>query len=172
MSNRIGSLLPALKVVALAVVLSVPLRAAAQPMWDQQKGNCEAMFQGFEQVDVRELTSCLGLWESYRDVSKLNEAQKQFMGKVFNRVYQEGDRQGQYLARNALARLGFTPQEKVAAASGPGEEGKAARLRKDRKTGVHMHGRAERKRLGRHQEDRNSKDEREQHRECPPIPGQ
>ncbi len=134
MTSRTGSLLSLAKGALLALVVAVPFGAGAQPMWDQQKGNCEAMFQGFDNVDVRELTNCLALWESYRDVSKLNEAQKQFMGKVFNRVYQEGDRQGQYLARNALARLGFTPQEKPAASAdnGGGGNGKAEASKRKR----------------------------------------
>ncbi|MBM4394727.1 MAG: hypothetical protein FJ087_03440 [Deltaproteobacteria bacterium] len=98
-------------VTALAVgVLAPPGWAAASDQWDRTKGNCDAVFQNHEAAELPELKYCMGMWEAYRDVVSLNEAQRLFMAKVFNRLYKEGDAETRHVAKNALARLGFAPK--------------------------------------------------------------
>ena len=79
-------------------------------LWDRQKGNCESVFAGFEQASLPQLRYCMGLWESYRDVGSLDDAERAAMAAVFQRLYGEGDAETRHMAKNALSRLGFTPQ--------------------------------------------------------------
>ncbi|MBL6975444.1 MAG: hypothetical protein ISR64_06920 [Deltaproteobacteria bacterium] len=97
--------------LAFLVMLMVPVRGAvAQGLWERQKGNCEAVFAGFEQASLPELRYCMGMWESYRELGSLDDAQRAAMAAVFQRLYSEGDRETRHTARHALSRLGFTPR--------------------------------------------------------------
>ena len=113
----------------VGILVAVGLFAApavAQPMWDGQKGNCEPVFMGYEQASLPELKFCMGIWESYRDVSQLNDGQKQFMAKVFDRLRHEGDEPTRHMAKGAMSRLGFAPAEEAPVA-GKTADGKSSR---------------------------------------------
>jgi len=123
------------RALAAALLLAWPFLAAsparAQEQWDQQKGNCDTWFRTFAAAGLNDLKTCLSLWEAYRDVSALKEAERQSMARVFERVYREGDPEGRYLARNAMARLGYPPPAEdpgKVAAKGPADP-KGARKR-------------------------------------------
>lgn len=99
-----------LRTLAFALVILAAPCALAEDLWDQNKGNCEAVFQNYEQAELPELKYCMGMWEAYRNLNTLNEAQRLFMAKVFDRLYKEGDVETRHVAKNALARLGFAPK--------------------------------------------------------------
>ena len=99
-----------IRLLAFVVGLVIASPALSQDLWDQNKGNCDAVFQNHEQAELPELKYCMGLWEAYKNVNGLNEAQRLLMAKVFNRLYKEGDAETRHVARNALARLGFAPK--------------------------------------------------------------
>ncbi len=82
----------------------------AQSAWDRQKGNCEAILQAPDKAAIEELKYCVALWEAYRDVSTLKPGEREAVAPAFQRLYREGDEEGRHLARNALGRIGFTPQ--------------------------------------------------------------
>lgn len=102
-----------ISVLVLTAALVAPGIGVSQDMWDRYKGNCEQLFLGYEQAPLQELKVCMGLWEAYRDVSSLNEAQRQAMAKVFNRLWREGDKETRHMAKNAMARVGFPPAEEA-----------------------------------------------------------
>lgn len=98
---------------ALSLTLSGGLasgQSAPTTAWDRQKGNCDAILATPDQVSLAELKYCVSLWEAYRDVSTLKPGEREAVAPAFHRLYREGDEEGRHIARNALGRLGFTPQ--------------------------------------------------------------
>jgi tetratricopeptide (TPR) repeat protein len=118
-----------LSILVIATVLTCAAQALGQQLWNQQKGNCEAVFANFEKAELAELKYCMGLWEAYRDVASLKEQERAASAKVFQRLYVEGDPETQHIARGALARLGFTPQATADGPKKPEVEEKKARKR-------------------------------------------
>lgn len=97
----------------LATLATWPSGAPAQPAatpWDRQKGNCDGILATPDKVALEELKYCVALWEAYRDISTLKPGEREAVAPAFQRLYREGDEEGRHLARNALGRLGFTPQ--------------------------------------------------------------
>lgn len=85
---------------------------AQQPKsaWDVHKGNCDEVFLSPDKVPLPELKYCVALWEAYRDVTALKPGEREAVAPAFQRLYREGDAEARHLAKNALARLGFTPK--------------------------------------------------------------
>ncbi len=83
---------------------------SAPSQWDRQKGNCDAVLATPDPVGIAELKYCVALWEAYRDIATLKPGEREAVAPAFQRLYREGDEEGRHLARNALGRLGFTPQ--------------------------------------------------------------
>jgi tetratricopeptide (TPR) repeat protein len=102
-----------LALIIFPVILFSAGSLFAQKIWEQNKGNCEMVFKDFEQAKINELKTCVGIWEAYRDVSSLKEKDKQSVAKAMNRLYLEGDEESQFIAKNALTRLGFPPPERA-----------------------------------------------------------
>ncbi|MBM4388830.1 MAG: tetratricopeptide repeat protein [Deltaproteobacteria bacterium] len=126
---------------------------AAQPLWEQNKGQCDLIFKNYEQAEVADLKYCVGIWEAYRSVDKLSDAEKSLVAKGMERLFHEGDEEAEFLSRNALARLGFAAplkKEKKSQDSAPkkkrkkykpGEatEKEAAKAKKIRETGFKLY---------------------------------
>ncbi len=99
-----------LLILSCAATPLIPLSVAAQPAWDREKGNCEVLFQTPNEAPLGDLQRCAGLWEAYRDVSRLDESKRQSAAASFQRLYREGDPGARHLAKAALGRLGFAPE--------------------------------------------------------------
>lgn len=102
--------------LAVLAVLAVPAAASAQAAWEREKGNCEVLFQTPDEAPLGDLRQCVGLWEAYRDLSQVDGPKRQVAARAFQRVYREGDGEARHLAKAALGRMGFAPEEKAAAA--------------------------------------------------------
>jgi len=102
--------------VVMAAACIVPRLALGQGLWERQKGNCESIFSAFEEAELPQLRYCMGMWEAYRDIGSLEDAELQAMAPVFRRLYREGDAETRHMAKNALSRLGFTPEAEDEAA--------------------------------------------------------
>lgn len=134
MEPRPRKLHRSVSVLAFALALGAGGSIAAQTRvteWDRQKGNCDAILAAPEQAPLAELKYCAALWESYRDVSTLKPGEREAAAAAFQRLYREGDEEGRHIARNALARLGFTPaaespeeleKKRLAAQQAPGRK--------------------------------------------------
>jgi hypothetical protein len=104
------------RVLAFLAVLALPALAFAQAAWEREKGNCEVLFQTPDEAPLGDLRQCVGLWEAYRDVNAVDATKRQVAARAFQRVYREGDPEAKHLAKGALGRMGFVPEEKAAAA--------------------------------------------------------
>lgn len=96
-------------VLILMLIMYKPV--LAQDQWDYQKGNCDAIFLTYEKASLVEIKRCVALWESYKDVSKLKDGERQGVARAFKRLYDEGEPADRHLAKVALTRLGFPPTE-------------------------------------------------------------
>lgn len=106
-----ASRLPA--VVALALIVCASLSVSAKDQWNDNKGTCEDIFEKYKSSTMLQLYRCVNVWETYKDVSKLNDAQRFFVAKPFMRLYYEGNDRQSRLAKSALARVGVKAPKKV-----------------------------------------------------------
>ena len=84
----------------------------AQEAWERQKGQCDAIFQGYREADLVVLKQCTIIFETTRDVSALKPDEKAMLAGAFNRLFLEGDEETRFLAARALARIGYEPSVK------------------------------------------------------------
>lgn len=93
----------------LASLLAVPDSGIAQAAWEGHKEDCDAVFASWQGATSGRLKRCVSLWEAYRDVGKVDAAQRRQVVPAFERLCRESDPEAAYLARQALLRLGVVP---------------------------------------------------------------
>lgn len=126
-----------------ALLVAVP--ASAQPAWEREKGNCDALLQSPGEALLADLRNCLGLWEAYRSLDGMDAKRRQAAAQAFQRVYKEGDVEARHLAKAALGRLGFSPETEDPNAPRPVADAKRKKYRAhtasdaDRKAAVESH---------------------------------
>ena len=69
------------------------------------------IFGKFDAVSPLELKQCVALWEAYRSVKSVREAERHIAVQAFNYLYAHGDEEGAFLAESALSRLNERPKE-------------------------------------------------------------
>lgn len=101
-----------------ALALAATATTARADRWAQQKGDCEDAMRSWRTQSVDHLRDCMMNWEMYRDVTKVDEDQRNIAREAFEKVYQEGSERDAVMALSALKRLGLKPrrlrEEKVA----------------------------------------------------------
>ncbi|MCA9523097.1 MAG: hypothetical protein KC609_19110, partial [Myxococcales bacterium] len=87
--------------------------AQAADKWAARKGDCEDTFAGYKKAKLGSLERCTLIWETYKDVRDLNDAQRAFVAAPFLRLYYEGSSKQSLLAKNALKRIGVDAPKKM-----------------------------------------------------------
>ena len=98
------------RLAVLVVVAGLPWSAArAQDEWEANKGDCERVLRRAKLKQLERLSSCVELWETYRDASDLRPEEKRAVAKGFSVVLYKGDTTGRMLAKSALGKMGMRP---------------------------------------------------------------
>lgn len=92
---------------ALGVLLTAG-NALAQPDWEAQRGDCEEILSEPQDFALPQVRRCAQLWESYRDVQGLSQAERERFARGFSRLHYQGAPADQSLARSALSRMGMS----------------------------------------------------------------
>lgn len=87
--------------------------ARAGDQWSSRKGDCEDTFSGYKKAKLGDLERCTIIWETYKDVRGLNDAQRAFVAAPFMRLYYEGTPKQSRVAKDALKRIGIDAPKKI-----------------------------------------------------------
>ena len=95
------------------ILLSVLLWAgtANADRWDQHKGDCDRVMKTWRTQTIGQLKNCAMIWEMYRNVKKISDADRTLAREVFEKIYQNGDRRAAQMAKSGLKRLGYLPRK-------------------------------------------------------------
>ncbi len=85
--------------------------AAAQEMWERNRGECEEIFREWRTSSLGKLRDCVQKWEMYRDVTQASTDDRAVANEAFDKLYQEGSERDAVMALSALKRLGLRPKK-------------------------------------------------------------
>lgn len=104
--------------LAAAVVLGSFATGAAADEWQERHSpRCTPVFTDYRGVELGQLQQCLAAWYQTRDMSDVKQEERSRVAEAASRLYQEGNREQEYLGRTVMARAGVTPPPKVAKAA-------------------------------------------------------
>lgn len=103
-------------IAGLVVALLAP-SAGADDWQDTHSVRCTPVIKDYRTAEMGQLQQCLSNWYQTRDMGEVAPDERSQVAEAASRLYQEGNREQEYLGRTVMMRAGVTPPPKVAKAA-------------------------------------------------------
>lgn len=113
----------AVRLATVGLVAALALPTAQADEWkSRHAARCSPIFKDYRTVELGLLQQCLAHWYQTRELAEVDQSEKSLVAEAASRLYQEGNREQEYLGRTVMQRAGVMPPPKVAkAAAKPAE---------------------------------------------------
>lgn len=98
--------------VLVLVAFTTP--AQADEWQDRHAARCGPMFKDYRTVELGQLHQCLANWYQSRQIDDVDSSEKSLVAEAASRLYQEGNREQEYIGKMIMIRVGVTPPPKTA----------------------------------------------------------